>query len=129
MKIRPYHPVFIFVCLFVPRRWFNTYVQIDVDKCTFSRYFLRNRKFRKEVTDFYLNKVIEVGTPTDFHMKRIEETASGSYGSYIPMEIIFKLIDGQMIPLNVRPYNKCQIKHLLSLCTNADVGKHLHRIL
>lgn len=104
--MRPKNPIFIIITLFCPWRFINTYIILEDEKITVSRYYAINEmQFRRKIDDIILEDVQEVGFPSELMIKRQESDQSGAFGTYSSQEIDFKT-KHRIVALNAKPYKK-----------------------
>ena len=111
-KVRPLDPVFLFICLFLPWRFINTYFLLDRENILISRYYAeKDGSFHLKKDIVNLREIIKYGFSEEFGSIQ-EPIPAGGYGVYISQEIQFVLDGDAIIPWNVRPYTRKQIKKL-----------------
>lgn len=72
MKIEPHNFMFIFVSVFIPWCYFNTYIVINDKDIDIKRFFCRNDGFYKDTATFNADDVCDIGFPKDFGIQLIE---------------------------------------------------------
>lgn len=117
IKKRALNPIYIFVCLFLPWRFINTFYTLDENKFTISRYYAeKSGDFKKRIDTIDLSQLDRYGFPNDVGTGpiegRIKGTAEQGGGQYIPEEVHFVMKNNKAISWNVRPYTKKQCREV-----------------
>jgi len=131
--MRPRNPFFIFYSLFFPWLYKNTYVALEENKITFSRYYaVSETHCKKKLDEIMTGDLQAAGFPSDLKIKRQECSQSGAKVFYLPQEIDFKTKE-KIVALNAKPYTKKQIRFLMEYIGSRNeefcLGKNVARML
>lgn len=111
-KHRSLNPVYLLCCIFIPWRYINTYFAFDDSVLYLSGYYAQKKggRFRKQLYVIELNTLDSFGFTKEYGRSTIEPIIAGAVGVYMSQEVVFLLSEDTIIPWNVRPFTRRQIK-------------------
>lgn len=114
MKLFPHNPVYVFCMILLPWRFGKTYILVENQTISFSRYFCFDEKtLKRDVISLCINDIQEIGFSKDFGVT-LEKTIVGIYGTYKSQEIILKSNE-TFLAFNARPYTKSQVRTVIKI--------------